>query len=116
VVVAPATSQVRAPPAYQLYSRTYYDERVKPKVDAELEGENVSEKDRLAITTRILRETYNQETSEVKAAVEKERKELLARLKENAEAVETMLDPGKEERTPEEFAQYVCQLLTGTTA
>jgi hypothetical protein len=107
VVIAPTLAQVRVPAAYQLYSRLYYEDRVKDKVDAEIQGQDVSDKDRLATRARILRETYNAESPEVKAEIEKERQDLLTKLKQDTEALETMLDPTKAPHTPEEFAKYV---------
>ncbi|KAH6892675.1 hypothetical protein BKA70DRAFT_1440702 [Coprinopsis sp. MPI-PUGE-AT-0042] len=112
VVMNPKPAVKRAPPAYQLYSRIHYDKRVKPKVDAELEklvreGAELNEAERLTTTMRVLRETYDGETPEMKAEFEKQRKELVMKLKEDSEALAGMLKPATVEQSPAEFAQHL---------
>ncbi len=77
----------RLPAVWQVYQRLYYQDKLKAVVDTEYntylkshEGEahdpSALKKERLSIQNRIMKVLYDQETEEVKAEVERHRKEL----------------------------------------
>jgi hypothetical protein len=105
VVVAPVAPAPRVLPEHQIYSKMFYDERVKARVDAELESQETSAKERLSTTNRIVREMYGQESEEVKEAVRKERDAMVQKAKADGETITNLLRLEEEARTAADYAQ-----------
>lgn len=88
VILQPPTTRVST--EYHLYSKRYYDSRVKSYVDEEIGNQNIDRSKRIAIVNKHLIEKYNNESEEIKqeirGAIEKERKEKEAE-KEAFEAI-----------------------------
>ena len=60
-----------------MYSKLYYDERIKPTVEAEIGDRKISRKERFLITNRLRAEIYEKELEslkeEIRKAIEKDR-------------------------------------------
>ncbi|KAH6890719.1 hypothetical protein BKA70DRAFT_1441935 [Coprinopsis sp. MPI-PUGE-AT-0042] len=107
VVVAQASSQGRVLSEEHIYARMYYNDRVKPKVDAEkLLNPDAAP---IAIMNRVLRELYKNEDDETKQAVRKERDNLLEQKKKDTETIAKALDEPDDQHAypPEEIAQFL---------
>ncbi|KAH6897840.1 hypothetical protein BKA70DRAFT_1231193 [Coprinopsis sp. MPI-PUGE-AT-0042] len=90
VVVAPPPPQARTLSEVNVYSKMFYEKRVKAKVDAEKLKEPGAPA--VAIMNRVLRASYKEESDEVKEAVREERDRLLQKRKDNAEVIASALD------------------------
>lgn len=66
----------RALQATEIYSRKYYKERVKPRVDAALKGKKATRSERLSTVKHLTRKIYESESREVKEEIEDERRAL----------------------------------------
>ena len=97
-----------------LYSKKYYESRVKDAVDAELGDVQVEPSRRIAIVNRIMAEIYKNESAEVKQEIqmmqEEERK-----VKEAAKEVDKEILEGNSAMTPEAYVLYVSQYLLKLT-
>ncbi|KAH9839351.1 uncharacterized protein C8Q71DRAFT_894829 [Rhodofomes roseus] len=56
----------------EVYSRKYYDERIKPQVQEELSGRVVTKEERLGIIKRVTKELYDREDEEIKKEIRDE--------------------------------------------
>ncbi|KAH6884058.1 hypothetical protein BKA70DRAFT_1446157 [Coprinopsis sp. MPI-PUGE-AT-0042] len=106
VVVAPPAPVTRVLPEHQVYSRMFYDKRVKAKVDAKLEGQESSEEARVTVINCLLHETYENKSQEVKEAVRKEREAMVQKTKMEGETISTLLNPVEGTQTAEDFARF----------
>ncbi|EPS93721.1 hypothetical protein FOMPIDRAFT_94414 [Fomitopsis schrenkii] len=80
----------RALQPVEVYSRKYYDERVKPTVDAAIEAGAVTEPSaKLNLVKRITREAYEADSDEVKAEIKDE----VEALKSFCELLKSGVDP-----------------------
>ena len=70
-----ASSSSRVSTLTHLYSKKYYDTRVKEHVDRELEGKNVDEGQRLTIVNKHLARIFENESPEVKEEIRKMQEE-----------------------------------------
>jgi hypothetical protein len=71
---------------YEQYSKMYYTERILPRVQQEVgDFGRLSKQERLPLIQRISRELFENETDEVKAAVEKKFNEIKSALEESDE-------------------------------
>ena len=98
ISINPVTTRLSS--EVHVYSRLYYDARIKSIVDKRLAEQPVDDDEVLKARNAIVAETYRGETeeikSEVQAARERERLEL--------EAAKNVEELGKEaERTPEQY-------------
>lgn len=88
---------------FHLYSKRYYDSRVKSDVDNEIGDQKIERQQQIAIINKHLIEKYNNESEEIKAeirsALEEERKE-----KEREKAAFEAIAEGSETLTPEQYA------------
>ena len=81
---------------YEMYSKLYYDEKIKPiveEVEEELGSMELSKGEKLNLRKRIARDLYEGEDEDVKKVV-------IAKLKEKAKAME---DQKNDDRTPEQY-------------
>ncbi|TFY57514.1 hypothetical protein EVJ58_g6971 [Rhodofomes roseus] len=85
----------RALQATEVYSRKYYKDRVKPLVDDALKSGDYDKTARLNLIKRLTRETYEDESPEIKAEVEAE---VLAARQELVESSDEGGDGDNEER------------------
>ncbi|TFY53688.1 hypothetical protein EVJ58_g9312 [Rhodofomes roseus] len=56
----------------EVYSRKYYEERIKPQVQEELSGRVVTNKERLEIIKRVTKELYDREDEDIKKEIRDE--------------------------------------------
>ncbi|TFY57774.1 hypothetical protein EVJ58_g6820 [Rhodofomes roseus] len=56
----------------EVYSRKYYEERIKPQVQEELSGRVVTKEERLGIIKRVTKELYDREDEEIKKEIRDE--------------------------------------------
>lgn len=90
-----------------LYSKKYYESRVKDAVDAEIGDGDVEPTKRLAIVNRITAEIYRNESKEVKDEI-RQMQEEERRAKEAAKELDTSILEGNPTMTTEAYIQYVC--------
>ena len=93
------------------YLKLYYDERVKPAVEAEIGDRSISRQERFAITNKLLAEIYNKEPEslkeEIRKVIEKDRQAIDAE-----RALSTSVITADEALGPKEYLKYVlCRLL-----
>ena len=93
-----------------MYSKLYYDEHVKPTVEAKIGDRKISQKEQFAITNRLLLETYDKEPEllkkEIQKAIEKDCQE-----KEAKKALSTSVIAADEALGPKEYLKYVLYRL-----
>jgi hypothetical protein len=84
---------------YEMYSKLYYDEKIKPlveEVESELAGSmELSKGEKLNLRKRIARDLYEGEDEDVKVLV-------IAKLKERAKVLENQKNDDVD-RTPEQY-------------
>ncbi|KAF8798553.1 hypothetical protein BYT27DRAFT_7264696 [Phlegmacium glaucopus] len=69
VKISIASCASRLPTELHLYSKRYYETRVKAAVDAEIGDRNVDSKNRIVIINKHLAEIYGNESDEIKAEI-----------------------------------------------
>ncbi|OBZ68738.1 hypothetical protein A0H81_11112 [Grifola frondosa] len=74
--IATKIKKTRLPTMAEVYSTHYYDERIKPRVEAELQGKEVSQGQRLVLIRRLASEMFSNESDGVKAEIVEERARL----------------------------------------
>jgi hypothetical protein len=90
----------RRPQYLKIYSRQYYDERVRDKVQAEIKNKGLTRKEVLTTIKHLTTEAFEAESMEVKDAIYAE-----AAAMKSAKKSE---EPQSEEvHTPESYAAYV---------
>ena len=96
----------------EVYSKQYYNERIKPAVKAEMEKvkleqgvTKLSSGDRLNIVRKCTRESYENETTEVKDDITAATIAEKARMHTLVKACKTGAVSSSEERTPEDYQQ-----------
>ncbi|KAF6743807.1 hypothetical protein DFP72DRAFT_827091, partial [Ephemerocybe angulata] len=106
-----ANAPARALTEYQLYSKKYYDERVKPLVDLELAKEDFDPKMKLTVTNQITKEQFDNESQGIKEEIAKLRDDILS---ERTEALSKLqqLFKGKHndmttDRSPQDMARFL---------
>ncbi|KAF6740830.1 hypothetical protein DFP72DRAFT_1057071 [Ephemerocybe angulata] len=87
----------------QLYSKKYYQARVKPKVDEALEGMDDSDQ-RIATTSRIVRESLANETSAIREEIRREHEKLVQAKKASDTTMKKVLGNDEPVINPEELA------------
>ena len=101
------TVKIEMPSSEQhLYSKRYYESRVKDAVLAELGDGDVEPTKRLAIVNRITAEIYKNESMEVKEEIQ-EMQEEERKAKEAARELDTSILEGNTTMTTEAYIQYV---------
>lgn len=89
VVVANAPAPPRSLTTIHVYSKMFYHERVKLKVIAEqAKNPGVAA---VSIMNRVLRESYDAETDDIKEAVQKEKARRVEQREQDVESMATML-------------------------
>ena len=92
------------------YSKLYYDERVKPAVEAEIGDRKISRPERFAITNKLLAEIYDKEPEslkeEIRKVIEKDRQ-----AKDAERALSTSVITADEALGPKEYLKYVLYRL-----
>jgi hypothetical protein len=91
--------------AVELYSRKYYEERVRSGVQTEISDRNLSRKEVLAVIKRHTQEAFEAESDEIKKEIMDE----LEAAKEEKEREETDGSAGPVQG-PEEYAAWVPSL------
>lgn len=91
-------SDTRRLKAVELYSQRYYPSRIKPLVEAKIEEENIAKPQVLNCIRTTTQAAWSAETEEVK-------EEILMLWSAQAKP-ETSKETG--EKSPEEYAAYVC--------
>ena len=84
---------------YEMYSKLYYDEKIKPlveEVENELGSMELSKGEKLNLCKRIARDLYEGEDEDVKELV-------IAKLKERAKVMEDQKDDDDVDRTPVQY-------------
>ena len=98
------SSSTRLSTEQHIYSKKYYDTRVKDAVEAELGDGVVEPGKRIAIVNRITAEIFKNESAEVKEEVrmlqEEER-----RVKETAKELDALILEGNSTKTTETYMQ-----------
>jgi uncharacterized protein YaiL (DUF2058 family) len=89
-----------------LYSKKYYESKVKDAVDAELGDGDVEPTKRLATVNRITAEIYKNESMEVKEEI-RQMQEEERKAKEAARELDTLILEGNPTMTTEAYIQYV---------
>lgn len=95
-IVVLGGSECRLSSELHIYSRLFYDARVKPTVERAMIGLPPNDSNRLAIINKCILNAWNNEDEETKAAVHKEREA-------EKTAKERLKSSGKSS-TPEEYA------------
>lgn len=91
----------------QLYSKMYYETRIKMHVDKKMEEGDGGES-RLKVMNEIVKAMWKGEDKETKAEVRAERARLVAEKKQKEEELEEVLDKDEDAKLkPEEYATYV---------
>jgi len=89
-----------------MYSKLYYDERVKPAVEAKIGDQKISRAERFTITNQLLTEIYDKESEslkeEIRKAIEKDRQ-----AKEAEKVLSTSVIAADEALGPTEYLKYV---------
>jgi hypothetical protein len=89
----------------QLYSKKYYQSRVKPLVDAQFAALVVDPKDQMVIHAWITRQCYDRETDEVKDGIRHEKEDEERKRQETIEMLHSLTRTKDEkEPSPEEYA------------
>lgn len=94
----------------QVYSKLYYETRLKEKVDEALR--DIPSRDHLAIRLRYTQEAYTAEPPTVKQAVRQEMKKLQEERDEAHETLTKMITNGVNQQTPVEYAKWVIFLIS----
>jgi hypothetical protein len=92
--------QRRRPQYLEIYSRQYYDERVRHKVQAEIKDKGFTRKEILTTIKRLTAEAFEDEPTELKESIYAEAEALKSVKKTDELELE-------EDRTPESYAEYV---------
>lgn len=71
IKITAATSSSRVSSLCHLYSKKYYETRVKERVDQEIAGRDLDEGQRLTIINKHIARTFENESSEVKEEIRK---------------------------------------------
>lgn len=92
---------------HHMYSKKYYETRVKPDVELEISRtKDLKPKQKIAIINKHLKNKYKNESEEVKAeiraAIEKEKKE-----KEDEKGALEAVTSGKGEMNAQQYMMYV---------
>jgi hypothetical protein len=87
----------------QIYSRMYYESRVKEKADLSLNGIQ-EDSSRLKIINKCTAEAWEAEDEEIKAVVRKEREA-------EVEGKERKKKGEKKSQSPEEYARYILNYI-----
>ncbi|KAF6753838.1 hypothetical protein DFP72DRAFT_1069042 [Ephemerocybe angulata] len=89
---------------HQLYSKKYYADRVKAKVDTALAKiDDVAS--HIKVTAQILKESWDQETKEIRDEIQAEHKRLVQEKKEKDKTLKHVLEgKGQQDISPEERA------------
>ena len=99
-VLEPSEDRTRQLKDYEMYSRMYYDEKIKPiveEVEKELGNMELSKGEKLNLRKRIARDLYDGEDEDVKALV-------TAKVKERAKVTVTdQEDENDVDRTPVQY-------------
>jgi hypothetical protein len=89
-----------------MYSKLYYDERVKPAVEGEIGDRKISRKERFAIINKHLDKIYEQEPEtlkeEIRRAVEEDRQ-----VKETERELSTSMITADDSLGAKEYLLYV---------
>lgn len=105
VKISAASSSSRVSALTHLYSKKYYDTRVKEHVDRELAGRKVDEAQRLTIVNKHLTRIFDAESLEIKEEI-KNLQEEERRARDGAKDIEKHLANGAT-LTPEQLLLYV---------
>jgi hypothetical protein len=90
----------------QLYSKKYYQEHVKPLVDAELATSVVDPKAQIVIRARLTHQCYEKESEEIKEEIRWDREDDDQRRHDTLEMLRTLAKTVEEkDYTPTEYAQ-----------
>jgi formate dehydrogenase maturation protein FdhE len=92
-----------------MYSKLYYDERVKPAVEAEIAGivdQKISRTERFAIVNKHLDEIYEKEPETLKQEVRKAIEEL-RQAKDTERELSASVIAAEESFGPKEYLLYV---------
>jgi hypothetical protein len=92
--------QHRRPQCLEIYSRQYYDERVRHKVQAEIKDKGLTRKEVLSTIKRLTAEAFEAEPAELKEKIYAEA-EAFKGVKKTDEL------ESEKDRTPESYAEYV---------
>jgi hypothetical protein len=96
----------------QVYSKMYYQARVKPKVDEEIRGREVDMAEMIAIRARLTRETYEDESNAIKEEVRQEKRLADEKRVESSDLLQKELDGElMREHSPEEYDKYGFHLM-----
>ena len=96
--VEPFEERTRQLKDYEMYSKLYYEEKIKPiveEVENELGSMELSKGEKLNLHKRIARDLYDEEDEDVKELV-------IAKLKERAKVIEDQKDDDVD-RTPVQY-------------
>jgi hypothetical protein len=88
--------QHRRPQYLEIYSRQYYDERVREKVKAEIKDKGLTRKQVLSTIKRLTAKAFEAESTELRETIYAE-----------AAAAKTNEPQSEEARTPESHTEYV---------
>ncbi|KAF5320626.1 hypothetical protein D9611_013728 [Ephemerocybe angulata] len=107
-----ASAPVRTLTEYQLYSKKYYEERIKPRVEKALESKVVDRKRMLVLTNQITKEVYDNEEEDVREEIRQMREDELAGRAEDMSKIRELFkkDARAEEeieRSPQEMARFL---------
>jgi CO dehydrogenase/acetyl-CoA synthase beta subunit len=105
VKITAASSSSRVSTLPHLYSKKYYESRVKEQVDQELADKNMDEGQRLTTVNKILTRIFENEAPEVKDEIRK-MQEQERRAREEAKGIEKHLASG-ETLTAKQLLLYV---------
>lgn len=106
VVSATSTKRTRMLTHEQLYSKMFYEDRVKSVVEDRLKNEQ-TEATRIKITSEVVSEKWKKEADWVKEAVKKEHLRLAKEKKERERQLGEILEKDGDQLSPEECAMYV---------
>lgn len=87
----------------QLYSKKYYAERVRPKVEQALVGieDNAL---RIKTTAKVLKDTWDQETKQIKDEIQAEHARLVKAKQNNDKVLKKAFETKAADLSPEECA------------
>ena len=93
-----------------MYSKLYYDERVKPAIEAEIGDQKLARREHFAITNRLLDEIYDKEPESVKEEIRKAIKKDW-KAKESEKELSTSVIMADESFGLKEYLMYVLSRL-----
>ncbi|KAJ3547486.1 hypothetical protein NMY22_g1623 [Coprinellus aureogranulatus] len=95
----------------QMYSKLYYETRIKDEIEAESSERNLSKGQRMALTAQRLQKAYENESEDVKKRVQEAIAKAAREKEEALDILKNMMESGGEkEQTPEEYARIQASL------